>query len=315
MPPRRDSHTTAPELPDDSAIRRHAALWTLAGLAVSFALVAALFVLPHWADYRFYNWQMSVTRKPSYDLASLVQRATWFPVLHDTFSRSWPQVLLTLLGAWQIGARWRTAPVSQRLLLLWVAVGSLEMLVHDVGNERRFVFLLPAMAAFTAIALTRRSLEFRKPSTAVGWLAAPLVFYCCYIAAAPLVRLLFLSDVRDHVLHETVRLSAVAALIGGSLTLFLLRRHRTVELFMRPAGAAVLLFLLLGWDLYQFAGWAGGRTYKNYQAMRTLGTAVPPDTPIQGKLANGLALENRIRPIFIGHEFGNYEDRKQRGDV
>ena len=74
--------------------------------------------------------------------------------------------------------------MSERLLLLWVAVGPLEMLLHDVGNERRFVFLLPAMAAFTAIALSRRSLEFRKPSTLVGWLAAPLVFYCCYIAAA-----------------------------------------------------------------------------------------------------------------------------------
>jgi hypothetical protein len=171
------------------------------------------------------------------------------------------------------------------------------------------------MAAFSGIALSRRSLEFRKPSTPVGWLAAPLVFYCCYIAAAPLVRLLFLSDVREHVLHETVRVSAVAALIGGSLTLFLLRRHRTVELFMRPAGAAVALLVLIGWDLYQFEGWAGGRTYKNYQAMRALGTVVPPDTPIQGKLANGLALENRIRPIFIGHEFGNYEDRKQRADV
>jgi hypothetical protein len=36
---------------------------------------------------------------------------------------------------------------------------------------------------------------------------------------------------------------------------------------------------------------------------------------IQGKLANGLDLENRIRPIFIGHEFGNYEDRKRRDDV
>ena len=34
-----------------------------------------------------------------------------------------------------------------------------------------------------------------------------------------------------------------------------------------------------------------------------------------GKLANGLSLENRIRPIFIGHDFGNYEDRLRRDDV
>ena len=294
---------------------RAEALWTLGGLAAAFAVIGTLFVLPHWSDYRFYNWQISVTRKPSYDLASLIQRVTWYPVLHDTFSRSWPELLLTLLGAWQIGARWRTASTSERLLLLWVAVGSLEMLVHDVGNERRFVFLLPAMAAFTALALSRRSFEFRKPSTPAGWLAAPLLFYSCYVAAAPLVRLLFLSEVRHHVLYETVRLSAIAALLGGSLTLFLLRRHRSVALFLRPAGAILALVLLLGWDLYEFAGWANGRTYKNYQAMLALRTAVPPETPVLGKLANGLALENRIRPIFIGHEFGNYEDRKRRDDV
>ena len=34
-----------------------------------------------------------------------------------------------------------------------------------------------------------------------------------------------------------------------------------------------------------------------------------------GKLANGLSLENRIRPVFIGREFGNYADRLSRGDV
>ncbi|MEO6007247.1 MAG: hypothetical protein ABIU38_04255, partial [Vicinamibacteraceae bacterium] len=28
-----------------------------------------------------------------------------------------------------------------------------------------------------------------------------------------------------------------------------------------------------------------------------------------------LALENRIRPIFVGRQFGNYEDRLTRNDV
>jgi hypothetical protein len=75
------------------------------------------------------------------------------------------------------------------------------------------------------------------------------------------------------------------------------------------------LALLLCWDVAQFGDWARWRSYKNYQAMLALGTAVPPGTLMQGKLANGLALENRIRPIFIGHEFGNYADRKERDDV
>ena len=57
------------------------------------------------------------------------------------------------------------------------------------------------------------------------------------------------------------------------------------------------------------------RTYKNYQSSLAIGQALPPETLVQGKLANGLALDNRIRPIFIGHEFGNYADRKERDDV
>jgi 4-amino-4-deoxy-L-arabinose transferase-like glycosyltransferase len=299
--------------------RIRSSVWTLAGLAFAFGLTTAIFVLPHWTDYWFYNWQMSVTRKPSYGLASILQRVTWFPVLHDTFSRSWPELLLTVLGAWTIASRWRRAGDGERLLLLWVGIGSLEMLIHDVSNERRFVFLLPAFAAFSGIALDRRSFEFGgsdSRSRLLQWIAAPLVFYCAYVVVAPVARLLFLEDVRlHHVLHATVRLSAAAALIGGSLTMFLLRRNQVVSVFMRTRGAAALLVALLAWDGYQFAGWARGRTYKNYQAMIALGRAVPPETSIQGKLANGLDLENRIRPIFIGHQFGNYEDRKRRDDV
>jgi len=295
--------------------RHRAALWTLAGLAVAFAAVGAFFVLPHWGDYRFYNWQMSVTRKPSYDLASIAQRVIWFPVLHDTFSRSWPQLLLTVLGAWAIAGRRRTASDPERLLLLWVVVGSLELLIHDVGSERRFVFLLPAMAAFTALVLDSGSLEFEAPKGVWRWIAGPLIFYCWYVLAAAAVRVLFLADVREHVLHATVRLSVVAALMGGALTLFALRRSASLSVFLRPYGALLAVVLLLGWDFYQFADYIHRRTYKNYEAMVALGRAVPPETLIQGKLANGLALENRIRPIFIGHDFGNYADRFTRDDV
>ena len=42
---------------------------------------------------------------------------------------------------------------------------------------------------------------------------------------------------------------------------------------------------------------------------------LPPGTLVHGKLANGLSLENSIRPVFVGRGFGNYEDRKQRDDV
>ena len=52
--------------------------------------------------------------------------------------------------------RWRRATLAERLLFLWVAVGVVELLVHDVGNERRFVFLIPALVALTAMILGRR---------------------------------------------------------------------------------------------------------------------------------------------------------------
>ncbi len=318
VPLRGGSHAGPPaETPVASAFRRNraAALWALAGLGVSFAIAGALFVLPHWTDYRFYNWQMSVTRKPSYDLASVIQRISWFPVLHDTFSRSWPELFLTVLGSWSVVSRWRSASAAERLLTLWVTVGALELLVHDVSNERRFVFLLPALAAFTALAFVRPSFEFDRPTTLARWIAAPAIFYSWYVVAAPIVRVLFLSDVYAGVLHSTVRLSAVAALLGGSLTLFVLRRTDGLSLLIRPAGALAAFVLLVGWDLYQFAGYAQSRTYKNYESMLALGRALPPETLVQGKLANGLALENRIRPLFIGHGFGNYDDRKERDDV
>ena len=65
----------------------------------------------------------------------------------------------------------------------------------------------------------------------------------------------------------------------------------------------------------QFWQWSSGRTYKNFQASVELGERLPPETLVHGKLANGLALENRIHPIFVGRAFGNYEDRFSRPDV
>jgi hypothetical protein len=53
----------------------------------------------------------------------------------------------------------------------------------------------------------------------------------------------------------------------------------------------------------------------NYRASIALGARLPAGTLVHGKLANGLSLENRIRPVFVGREFGNYADRLSRDDV
>jgi hypothetical protein len=79
--------------------------------------------------------------------------------------------------------------------------------------------------------------------------------------------------------------------------------------------AAVLIAAVVLWNLGQYAGWAAARTDLNYRASVALGRLLPPGTLVQGKLANGMDLENRIRPIFIGRGFGNYADRFDRDDV
>jgi 4-amino-4-deoxy-L-arabinose transferase-like glycosyltransferase len=294
---------------------RRAAFWTLAGLGVSFAAVAVIFVLPHWTDYRFYNWQMSVTRKPSYDLKSIVDRVTGFPIYHDVFTRMWAEVCIGIAAAWGIVLGWRRVADAERLLLLWLVLGSAEMLIHDVGNERRFVQLIPALVALTARALSSGRLlpeEIASVSRRRVWLVSPFVLYSLYVISGPMARLPFIYTVR-----LPVRIAAVAALLLVTSVIAAwprLRRALATQRWTVRAAVAVTLILVAG-DLAEFGQWAAGRTYKNFEASIALGRVLPPGTPVQGKLANGLSLENRIRPIFIGHGFGNYADRKQRDDV
>ena len=260
---------------------------------------------------------MSVTRKPSYDLASVLKRVTWFPILHDTFSRMWAVLCLGVFGAWGILARWRRATDAERLLFLWVVVGSVELLVHDVGNERRFVFLIPALVALASVVLVRGSLlpaETARVSRRDVLILAPAILYSAYVLAGPLARLPFLEEVHAHVLQHAVRLAAAGGLVLGLAVIASWPRLAAAASRRQwsPAVANALVLLFAAWNLAQFGEWALNRSYKNYEASVALGRALPPETLVQGKLANGLSLENRIRPIFIGHEFGNYADRKQR---
>jgi hypothetical protein len=319
LPPEGGSHERARGSGNHGA-QRAAALWTLAGLAVSFGIIAAVFVLPHWREYQFYNWQMSVTRKPSYGVVSVMQRITWFPILHDTFSRMWGVLCLGVFGGWGILARWGRTSDAARLLVLWVVVGSAELLVHDVSNERRFVFLIPALVALASLVLVRGSLlpdEAAHVPRRPLLILAPAILFSAYVLAGALARVLFLEEVYAHVLRHAVRLGAAGGLVLGVAVIA--GWPRLAEAASRrlwtPMVATALVLLFAGWNLAQFAGWAVNRSYKNYEASVELGRALPPETLVLGKLANGLSLENRIRPVFIGHEFGNYADRKDRDDV
>ncbi len=114
------------------------------------------FVLPNWADYRFYNWQMSVTRKPEYSVGALADRASWLPLVQSIFSRMWLELLR---GRMRTAGHRRAladgAARAERLLVLWVIVGLAELVVHDSGNERRYVMFIPAFVALAALAIDR----------------------------------------------------------------------------------------------------------------------------------------------------------------
>jgi len=295
---------------------RRAGFITMLSLAACGVLALALFVIPHWTDYRFYNWQMSVTRKPAYDARSLLDRVTWFPILHDIFTRMWFTVVVGLAAAIGLLARWRHAAPPERLLGLWIAAGAAELMLHDVGNERRFLIFVPALVALAALCMTRDRVLLPEAAARVSrgtaLLAAPVVFFSLYVVIGPLVRLLHLYEVGPNV-RPAAALAAIAT-IAIYATWPRVPRWCAGTPWTARAGLLVIGLVALG-QVAQFVQWAAGRSYKNYQASIELGRVLPPGTLVHGKLANGLALENRIRPIFVGRGFGNYDDRQRRDDV
>jgi 4-amino-4-deoxy-L-arabinose transferase-like glycosyltransferase len=300
----------------ETPAQRRAAFVTLTALVVCSGVALAAFVLPNWADYRFYNWQMSVTRKPSYDFKSLMDRVTWFPILHDIFTRMWFTVVVGGIAALGLLPRWRSSSPPERLLGLWIGSGALELMLHDVGNERRFLIFVPALVALTALVLGRdRSLLPKEASTVPlrsALIGLPIVLFALYVIGGTLLRLTHLYEIGPNV-HLAAALAALAAAAIYATWPWTPRQLAGTP-WTPLAGLLVIALVSLG-QLAQFFQWAAGRTYKNYIASVELAKVLPPGTLVHGKLANGLSLENHIKPIFVGRGFGNYDDRKTRDDV
>lgn len=306
---------------DADTVRRHRMLGlaVLGGLALSFTIVGVLFVLPNWTEYRFYNWQMSVTRKPEYSLGALADRASWLPLVQGLFSRMWIELAVGTIGLLAIVARWRDTRPGERLLVLWVVIGVAELVVHDSGNERRYVMFIPALIGLAALFLGR-VLEQGRPALATTWTRLAVIVLtpvAGYLVVGSAVRLLMQSDIEAGRLSLAVRVSAGAAVVLAGLV-----AARSTELAawlgtprMPRRAVPVLVAAALVAQVLQFASWTRHRAEYNYQAAVAVGRRLPPDALVQGKLANGLALESRIRPIFVGNGFGNYEDRLRRDDA
>ncbi len=294
---------------------------TLAGIGGTAFFIGLYFVIPYWNEVQFYNWQMSVQRKPTYSLEAFVRNASWLPVSHDFFSRMWFVALGAVIAVTGIAARWRESKPGERLLVLWLLIGFLELVVHDSGNERRYVMFVPALIALAAGLAGSGTVWLPAYFARPGWqqraLAAPLIMALGFILVASALRLIFHEDVAARDFRLTVRLAA--GLVVAATALAMAYWPQTTAWLARrrvPLAIGVTLATVLGaWDLGQYARWAQSSSDLNYRASVALGVQLPPGTPVQGKLANGLALENRIRPIFVGRGFGNYEDRFERDDA
>jgi 4-amino-4-deoxy-L-arabinose transferase-like glycosyltransferase len=306
------------------AVRRaeaRVARLTLVGLAAGALVIVAVFVVPHWREYTFYNWQMSVTRKPVYTFAAFKRNASWLPIVSDFFTRMWLVLIGAALAIAGIAARWRAARAADRLLVLWVLVGLVELVVHGAGEERYYVPLIPALIALASMVVTSRGpLLPASPDSASGssrWLALPLVLGLGYLVVGSVARLAFLDRITAGDDRGAVWTSA-SVVIGFAAALmwtwpraigWLSRGRVPVRL------ATALLLVAVGWNLIEYRQWTRARTYFNYWASVEIGGLLPPGTLVHGKLANGLSLNNRIRPIFIGNHFGNYDDRLERDDA
>ncbi len=294
--------------------------FALVGLAAAFG-IAAIFVIPEWSEYYRYNWLTAVERKPSYTLGALIDRASWLPVAQDFFSRIWLVVLGAGVGLLSIAARFFRAGPGERLLLLWFVIGLAELVTHDAGNARRYVMFIPALIALASLAVTADrpwcGADVARLSSRARWLAVPLVLLMGYIAFGSLLRIPFASAAEAGHYKAIVRIATAASV---ALTLILLWRWSAIvgalsRLRVTGGVLAVLIVVSLAWNGGQYVSWAASRTDLNYRASVEVGQRLPPGTLVQGKLANGLALENRIRPVFVGRGFGNYEDRLRREDV
>jgi hypothetical protein len=287
------------------------------GLSAAGAVALAVLVVPYWAEFQFYNWEMTVTRKPSYGLADFEHRVTYL-LAHGAFSRMWLVLAAAAVAALATMSRWTTAPPAARLAVLWLMVGLLELVIHDSGNERRYVMFVPVLIALAGMTMGRwgngemedggwRMGRWRSAGLLVALLAVPLT----YLVAGTLLRLLWLEEIRVSEYTKTVWTSATLAISVGVFCW--VRRAQVAAWLGRwtlgPIAAAVIVTVTSGTDLSLYRGWAQSRTFLNHEASRLLAGLLPPGTLVHGKLANGLSLENRIAPVFVGRGFGNYADR------
>jgi 4-amino-4-deoxy-L-arabinose transferase-like glycosyltransferase len=291
------------------------------GLLSASLIALAFFVLPYWTEFQFYNWAMTVTRKPEYTREAFQERMTFLTLAHGVFTRMWFVTVVAAVAATQIAARWRTAHPAERLAVLWVLLGLLELVVHDSGVERRYVMFVPAFVALATMAIgpAEASAKAGDPTSNITTrlVVTLTVGVMAFVVFGGGLRLMWLDDVLLSHYKVTIRVTgALTALVAVGVWWQWPRWGSAIGRARVPMAVVVGMALFTcGTDLTLYREWATHRTQFNYEASRALAGLLPPGTLVHGKLANGLALENRIAPLFVGRGFGNYADRLERDDA
>jgi hypothetical protein len=174
---------------------------------------------------------------------------------------------------------------------------------------------IPAIIGLAALAFSERPWAIGV-SDVRRWLALPLALALGYLVAGSAIRAFALNEVHSNVFHRVALWSAIVGSAGAVLAIAWWRGLVT-WLSGRRLGAiaAAAVAATMTIDVWHLGRAAIDRRSVNYDASVTVGRLLPPGTLVQGKLANGLSLENRIHPLFVGHGFGNYLDRLQRDDA
>ncbi len=167
-----------------------------------------------------------------------MDRASWLPIVHGIFTRTWLIVASGALSAMAIVLGWRTAKPAERLLVLWVVLGFLELIAHDAGNERRYVMFIPAFAALAALLAGsgRTLLPSEAPPASVRWIALPVFLLLWYIVAGSLIRMLYLDEIAVGTFRSAVRGSAFIAVVWVLAMVF--RWKAIYPVFATPARCA-----------------------------------------------------------------------------
>ena len=210
------------------------------------------------------------------------------------------------------------AAAGERLLVSVGWARRFELLVHDVGNERRFMFFIPALVALTALVLGAIAGSCPRPSPNIGrqsQIAAPFSSMPLYVVVGALSGSRLCTNSGPGVRLGGGPGGRVHALVYGAWPRRLDdslaatpvdRRARHCpggSRLRRPARAVRAMGVR-------------HRTYVNYEASLELGPRAAARHPGPWQ-AGQRSCRSRTAssPVFVGRGFGNYEDRKRRDDV